>query len=78
MNESKLTPAEKLEIKAKIFVSTIDLTVEYPKLSRKMSKYIYDMQVRAYIAGYQKSTSDFFEDMVAKFELANKNQNHEN
>lgn len=58
-----------LEIKAGLFVCKIDLTIECPKMPRKMRKYCHDMQMRAYIAGYEQCNKDFFNDLRAKMEI---------
>lgn len=58
-----------LEIKAGLFAHMIDLSIEYPKMSRKLSKYCKDMQVRAFKAGYEQCNKDFFNDLMAKMEI---------
>ena len=58
-----------LEIKAGLFVGKIDLAIEYPKMTRKMEKYCNDMEMRAYIAGYEQCNKDFFNDLRAKMEI---------
>jgi hypothetical protein len=58
-----------LKDKADLFLLKMDFAIEYPKMTRKMEKYCYDMQMRAYIAGYEQCNKDFFNDLSARMEI---------